>query len=337
MGYVSPRVAVGSSLLALFAVAAAWRAWRAKSRERADDTPKDLEFQKVGTVSSLAIYPIKSCRGINVDWALCTPLGLTRALARDRVFMVTDKDGHFVTARQEPPMILIAPTFQGSQMRLDAPGMDSMHVDSVQLPPEKAAKVITCKIFGQLVRQAVDCGEEVSRWLSAYLGRDDLKLVYFGGKTSSRFNPQWNKWQNYRKTDTTVFGDLAPYLILSTASVQELNGRLRNKVSAVNFRPNILVDGCPAFDEEKWKYVKIGDKVMLRRMRPCCRCVLTTVDPETGVKDPDSEPLKTLKSYKQLTDPELRKMEGESPVFGVYMSADVYGQIRIGDPVCVAY
>ena len=90
-----------------------------------------------------------------------------------------------------------------------------------------------------------------------------------------------------------AYSDMTSYTIQNEASIADLNGRLEKPVSVRNFRPNFVLKGAKAFEEDTWDWVKIGD-VIFRNVRICTRCVFTTVDPKTGVRDPKSEPLKTL-------------------------------------------
>lgn len=99
-----------------------------------------------------------------------------------------------------------------------------------------------------------------------------------------------------------MYTDFTSYLIINQASVDELNNRIPNaNITALNFRPNILVEGenAKAYSEDNWDWVKIGDAI-LYLAKPCTRCVFTTIDPETGIKSESNEPLKTLRTYVEL-------------------------------------
>ncbi|KFO25391.1 MOSC domain-containing protein 2, mitochondrial [Fukomys damarensis] len=126
------------------------------------------------------------------------------------------------------------------------------------------------------------------------------------------------------------YPDASPVLLQTEASLVDLNTRLEKKVKMEYFRPNIVVSGCDAFEEDSWEDLVIGD-VELKRVLSCPRCILTTVDPDTGIID-RKEPLQTLKSYR-LCDPSVKHLYQSSPLFGVYFTVEKIGVLRVGDPV----
>nr|XP_010597724.1 mitochondrial amidoxime reducing component 2 [Loxodonta africana] len=132
--------------------------------------------------------------------------------------------------------------------------------------------------------------------------------------------------QNYE----VAYPDCSPILVLSEASLADLNTRLEKKAKMEHFRPNIIVTGCGPFDEDTWDELLIGN-VELKKVMACSRCILTTVDPDTGVRD-RKEPLETLKSYR-LCDPSERHIYKSSPLFGIYYLVEKCGSLRVGDPV----
>ena len=84
------------------------------------------------------------------------------------------------------------------------------------------------------------------------------------------------------------------FSLMNEASVNDLNERLEEPVTSQQFRLNFLVKGCNPFEEDNWEWVKIG-QVIFQNIRPCNRCKLTTINPETGIKHPKMEPLVTLR------------------------------------------
>lgn len=135
---------------------------------------------------------------------------------------------------------------------------------------------------------------------------------------------------SFRPTDQVAYADASPFLVLSEASLEDLNSRLERRVKAANFRPNIVISGCGIYAEDSWNEVLIGD-VELKRVMPCTRCLLTTVDPDTGIMD-KKEPLETLKSYR-LCEPSEQALCGKLPTFGQYFALENPGTIKVGDPV----
>lgn len=118
-------------------------------------------------------------------------------------------------------------------------------------------------------------------------------------------------------------------MMLNESSVVELNSRLDNPVTPMHFRPNFVIKGPPAFAEDDFDWVRIGLSTVFQAVKPCTRCIFTTIDPETGVKDPLEEPLKTLQTYRKF--PGL----GSSPVMGVHLGVISAGNVKVGDTVYI--
>jgi uncharacterized protein YcbX len=231
-------------------------------------------------------------------------------------------------------MVNIQPEFSGSVLTLRAPGMMSISVDLAQL----RGKNFRVAVWGQAV-PARDCGEEVARWLSRFLLQEDagFRLVYYPleGPTREVRKRNENVFPLTKTTDTGAYPDESSYSLINEASLTDLNSRLEEPVTAQQFRMNFVVKGATAFEEDKWDWVKIGN-VIMRNIRPCTRCILTTVNPETGTKNSKVEPLKTLKSYRQITDPQIRPAVGDSPVMGIHLALrGPNGTVRLSDPVYV--
>ncbi|OPJ72252.1 mitochondrial amidoxime reducing component 2 [Patagioenas fasciata monilis] len=251
-------------------------------------------------------------------------MGLQSGELRDRFWLVTKEDGHMVTARQEPRLVLISVGSEDGYLTLEAPEMKKVCVP-VKLPRKNPVR--NCRVFG-LDIQGRDCGDEVAQWISTFLNSGPYRLVHF----ESSMVPRKSKdiINLFRTTDEVAYPDCSPVLIISEASLEDLNTRLEKKVKIENFRPNILVADCGAFEEDTWEDILIGD-VELKGTVCCARCILTTVNPDTGVLD-RKEPLETLKSYR-LCDPSERHIHKSSPLFGKYFAVDKTGTIRVGDPV----
>lgn len=284
------------------------------------------QLQQVGTVSKVWIYPIKSCKGVSVCETECTDMGLRCGKVRDRFWMVVKEDGHMVTARQEPRLVLVSITLENNSLTLEAPGMDPM-VLPIKLPSSN--KIHDCRLFGLDIKGR-DCGDEVAQWFTNYLKTQPYRLVQFDtsmkGRTTKKLYPSESYLQNYE----VAYPDCSPIHMISEASLVDLNTRLKKKVTMEHFRPNIVVSGCEAFEEDTWDELLIGD-VEMKKVLSCPRCILTTVDPDTGIID-RKEPLETLKSYR-LCDPSVKSLYQTSPLFGMYFSVERIGSLRVGDPV----
>ncbi|XP_040286396.1 mitochondrial amidoxime-reducing component 1-like [Bufo bufo] len=287
---------------------------------------KKRQLRRVGEVSQLFLYPVKSFRGIPLQEAECREYGLKNGQLRDRHWLVVKEDKVHVTARQEPRMVLITATYGKGHLTLSAPEADDLQIP-LKLPTRNA--IFTCKVHGNEV-QGRDCGDEASDWVTSFLkSSQTYRMVYFEDQMKPR-NPI-NEYPLYNENDQVAYPDLAPFLLLSEASLANLNTKLEKKVTIRNFRPNIVISGCDAFAEDTWKDIQIGREVILRRVMPCPRCILTTVDPDTGIIDM-KEPLNTLRSYR-LCDMKDKEVFKSSPLFGQFLKPLKRGIIRVGDPV----
>ncbi|XP_018891553.4 mitochondrial amidoxime-reducing component 1 isoform X2 [Gorilla gorilla gorilla] len=310
---------LGVAALGLTAVALGAVAWR-----RAWPTRRRRLLQQVGTVAQLWIYPVKSCKGVPMSEAECTAMGLRSGNLRDRFWLVINQEGNMVTARQEPRLVLISLTCDGDTLTLSA-----AYTKDLLLPIKTPATnaVHKCRVHG-LEIEGRDCGEAAAQWITSFLKSQPCRLVHFEPHMRPRRPHQIADL--FRPKDQIAYSDTSPFLILSEASLADLNSRLEKKVKATNFRPNIVISGCDVYAEDSWDELLIGD-VELKRVMACSRCILTTVDPDTGVMS-RKEPLETLKSYRQC-DPSERKLYGKSPLFGQYFVLENPGTIKVGDPV----
>ncbi|XP_076442093.1 mitochondrial amidoxime-reducing component 1-like [Babylonia areolata] len=283
----------------------------------------DSEYRLVGRVSALYCYPVKSFRGIQVDEGDCTPVGLSCFGVTDRHFTVATPDGVYLTQRQEPTMALIRVQVKGQDMQLDAPGMESI---TVPINPTVTKEMLSKVTVKTDTVPSVDCGDEVAAWLCHYFNRSGLRLHFSAPSLEKRQCQLAKKMWNHpaQPGDLTALSDYCGYMLLSNPSLAALNSRLTNPVPISNFRANIIVDSCHAFDEDNWISVRIGD-VQLRALDNCTRCILVTVDQEKGVKDMGEEPLSTLKTFR------LKEPYGPKPAFGVNYTLDKPGKIRVGD------
>ncbi|XP_073904383.1 mitochondrial amidoxime-reducing component 1 isoform X1 [Castor canadensis] len=329
-----PRPAwLGVAALGLAAVALGTVAWsHARPRRR-------RRLQQVGTVAQLWIYPVKSCKGVQVNAAECTAMGLRSGHLRDRClpvfrflhlpparfWLVINEEGNMVTARQEPRLVLISITCDGDTLTLSAANLKDLLLP-IKTPTANALR--KCRVQGLDV-QGRDCGEVAAQWITNFLKTKPYRLVHFEPNMRPRNSQQVEPL--FRPKDQVAYSDASPFMVLSEASLGDLNSRLgEKKVKASNFRPNIIISGCDVFAEDTWNEVLIGD-VELKRVMACSRCVLTTVDPDTGIMS-RKEPLDTLKSYR-LCDPSEEKLYGKSPLFGQYYVLENPGTIKVGDPV----
>jgi len=298
-------------------------------------------WQQVGKVSKLFIYPIKSLANVQVEKFEVKPNGAENNWLIDRQFMVVDKKGKMVTARKYPHMSMVVPMVTKEHLVLTYPGMEEIKVKI----PRDEKKVKACDVWGEECT-GVDMGDSVGEWLSDTIMQDPqagLRLVFHNQAVSSRPDKEGSEYLTplEKAGDKPWYADGYPYLLLTEPSVKELNKVLEEKgvdleVEETRFRPNIYVDGeFSGFAEDMWAHVKIGDCVF-RNVKLCTRCVYTTVDPETGEKHHQGEPLKTLREFRTSLDKEEKKAYGTAPFFGVNLGVEVMGEIKVGDSVMIS-
>lgn len=257
-------------------------------------TPAPQDVQ--ATIDQLWVYPVKSCAGIALPDVELTDTGL----AYDRTWMVVDSEGEFVTQRELPRMALIQPAFKMGQLVLRAPGMLALHLalDAAETP-------LRVRVWDDEVA-AYDMGDVAAQWLSDFLGPDapaDLKRLRL-----ARFDPAVRrlcspKWTHGREA-TTQFADGFGLLVASTASLAGLNERLaaagHAPVSMQRFRPNIVLAGVEAHDEDRVGPMHIATaegEAVIEAVKPCARCPMPNIDPATGASSPDVGD--TLQGYRQ--------------------------------------
>jgi uncharacterized protein YcbX/ferredoxin len=267
------------------------------------------------TVSNLYIYPIKSTMGISLPQASIDELGL----AFDRRFVISDNLGQFISARSEPTLCLVTTILTEHGLTLSAPSMPTLSLVYENFSEQyQNVNVWDDEIAAQL------CSTKANSWFSDYLQRP-CQLLYFG-QASSRVRKA--NTDNARKV---AFADGYPLLLISQASLNNLNEHLlasnQKTVSMANFRPNIVVDNCLPFAEDGWQYIRIGE-IEFKVSKPCERCILTTVNPENGIKDAQQQPLSTLKTYRQTSSGDV--------LFGQNLIPLTSGRINQGDKVTVS-
>jgi uncharacterized protein YcbX len=263
-------------------------------------------------LSALYRYPVKSGQAQSLEASAVGNLGL----AGDRRWMVVEQDtGRFLTQRAWPQLGLIHAHHQpDGSLILEAAGFEAL---PVAVPgDDDALRGVT--IWRDSLR-APDAGERAADWLSALLGKP-VRLVYCP-QPRARFLPSGYGLAS----DRAAFSDGFPLLLIGQASLDELSRRVGRSMEMLRFRPNLVVEGAEAFAEDGWKRIRIGDTT-LRVLKPSVRCILTTLDPATGERSPDREPLTTLKTF--------REREGDV-LFGQNLAVDGEGELRVGMDVQV--
>lgn len=242
-------------------------------------------------IDALWLYPIKGCRGLRVPGATLAQTGLEVDGIGDREWVVVDESGEFLSQRELPKMALIETRLTGESLRLRAPDMLPLDI-----PFASEGEVLTVKVWNDEVA-AVTQGEIADAWLTQFLGLR-CRLM--------RFDPQASRISNAKYTGAMTapykFADAFALLVCSTASLAGLNARLAARGAAAvaieRFRPNIVLDGIEAFDEDYIDQITING-AQLQVVKPCVRCTVPNVDPVTA--EPGFEPGATLATFRNDT------------------------------------
>lgn len=259
-------------------------------------------------LSSLHVYPIKSARGIAVTSAELDDFGLVH----DRRWMVVDAAGDLLTQREAHRMALVDVALENGTLVATAADMAALHIPVRQGPgPELQVRV------WDDVCTAIDVGLEAAGWFTAYL-QQPARLVFMPESTFRRVNPDYVPARR-----RVSFVDAYPALLIGESSLADLNSRLEHPLPMNRFRPNIVVHGSQPFEEDRWRHVQIG-AVNFAVVKPCDRCVTTTIDQSTG--EQGKEPLRTLAQF--------RKWNGQV-YFGQNVVHQTGGTLRVGDAVVV--
>ena len=272
------------------------------------------------TVSGLFVHPVKSCAGVALREARLMDTGLDL----DRAWMVVDAEGRFVTQREQPRMALVRPQIRSLEVVLRAPGMLALHLGINEV--EKPARV---QVWGDEV-DAWDMGDVAGQWFSDFLGQPGLRLVRFDPEVTRLASKQWTG-----EVEAPIeFADGFPLLVVGEASLAELNQRLAAAGDAAvgieRFRPNIVLAGLQAHDEDRLHELRIATaegEVVLRLVKPCPRCPIPNVDPATGETSP--EVLAALSSYR------ANALLGGAITFGLncVIVQGAGATLRVGDAV----
>ncbi|XP_070566214.1 mitochondrial amidoxime-reducing component 1-like [Ptychodera flava] len=295
---------------------------------------KKQEFIEVGKVDTIYVYPVKSCRAMSVQHGECTKRGLKYDVLTDRHWLVVDEENQMTTIRKQKSMILITPSLSedGRYLLLDAPEMTTLKVPiDVSEVSEGDPKIVDTRVWNQDI-QGIYCGQEAEDWLSKYFKSSGYKLLHANEKVALRdaFKKPRGK-QVGKKGDVLAYHDDGTFTLMSQDTVDDLNQKLDKPVSIRNFRPNIVVSGCSAYSEDNWKFIKIGGAI-LRHMKCDERCLVTTVDPDTGIASDSREPITTLKKYRKCKE-EDKPLYKDSPLLGVHLGIDQEGSLSVGDTV----
>ena len=263
-------------------------------------------------LSALYRYPLKSARG---EALAVSPLDIL-GLRGDRRWMLVDPaSGRFLTQRLLPQLSQLTALYNADGgLRLSAPGFSSLDV-----PLPAAQQDLRGVTVWRDSLRVPDAGDAAAEWLSDFIGRP-CRLVYVCEERARQVDTGYA-----RPGDKVAFADGFPLLLIGQASLDDLSARVGRPLEMLRFRPNLVIEGSAPYAEDGWKRIRIGE-LEFEVAKACSRCILTTIDPQTGQRSADREPLTTLKTY--------REREGELH-FGQNLLPRGVGELRVGMPVRV--
>jgi len=260
-------------------------------------------------VSNLFIYPLKS--GLPVP--LTSSAVSENGLYNDRQFAVIDAQNRVLTARECPKLLDIEAKLEDDRISFSVGQAESITVSSIA-NQNNSMKV---KTFGEPTKVCqVDAVADA--WFSEVLGTPcqlvKLNKVNYSGSAAEQTREQIG------------FADVSTVHLISKSSLEDLNQRLEKPVGLNRFRPNIVVENTEPYEEDRWKTMEIND-CLFDVYQPCSRCVVTTIDPKSGFKSTDKEPLRTLSKYRMSTEGDIH--------FGIYLIPRKAGSISVSNKIVV--
>jgi uncharacterized protein len=261
-------------------------------------------------LSQIWVYPVKSLGGIQLTTAAVE----SRGLQHDRHWVIVDKNYRFVSQREHPQMALLGVEIKNNSLIIN----DKTSESQIEVPfIPQTADHRSVSIWDDTVA-AVAVSDACDAWLSQKL-HTTLRLMYLPDASPRPAD------RKYSPFDTDVsFADGFPFLVIGQASLNDLNSRLATPVEMLRFRPNFVIEGSLPYSEDHWYEFTIGAQVFWG-VKPCARCILTTVNPQTGTRD-GKEPIQTLSSYRK---------HNNKIYFGQNVVTNQRGRIQIGDAVVV--
>ncbi len=284
-------------------------------------------------ISEVNIYPIKSLKGISLESSSVE----RRGLQFDRRWMLTDRDGMFFTQREVPKMAAIAVEVTGDGLLVTSESEGEM---AIPFEPDRGSRKIVT-VWQSNVAAEVYVGE-VSEWFSDVLGRS-CQLVLMPEKSHRHVSEKFDRGE-----DIVSFADGYPLLLISEGSLANVNERIEENYRDADegvrvpfpmnrFRPNLVVEGSDPFEEDNWSKIRVGEAIFWV-VKPCARCVMTTVDQARGEFD-GKEPLKTIASFRMAKDvfPDSFESFGQTAnavLFGENLIPETPGVVvNVGDEV----
>lgn len=258
-------------------------------------------------ITDLWIYPIKSIAGIQLSQAKVEK----RGLQYDRRWVLADEYGTFVHQRDYPEMALLQPEINGDIMTVRHKTKEIAPVSFSMREP--ASTPVDVTVWDDAC-SAKPVDKETDQWFSQIIGKN-VRLLYMHEDSVRQADQRYA----IETTDKVSFADGYPVLIISEESLALLNSKTDEYIPMNRFRGNIIVSGTEAHGEDRLRKITIGE-VEMYGVKPCARCIMTTIDVDTAQKG--KEPLKSLATYRKL---------GHKILFGENLIPSNEGQIVVGD------
>ncbi|XP_022201863.2 mitochondrial amidoxime-reducing component 1 isoform X2 [Nilaparvata lugens] len=310
-------------------------------------------WKAVGRLDNITIYPLKAGRAVFLEEAECTEFGLRevdngRFLLRDRYFIVYEEETkNRFSCKINPIITKIGLNVRRDNiLKLTCPDFDDCEFKSPSATSNNSTKSKVL-IYINNESETVDCGDVPAKWLSQVILKKDsgIRLGYYDEESIVRRPDDRGMVAMYKSIFPTIksnnlgaYAFLSSYLLINQASLDDLNSRLppdEQPVKATNFRTNLVISGIDPYEEDELRFIRIGNDVILKYIKFCTRCVVTTLNPDTGEFNRKCEPLETLRSYRMPVDDRVNKLENWSPIFGVYFGLHKPGIIRKGDIIYI--
>lgn len=307
-------------------------------------------FVKVGVIRKLFIYPIKALKPVELSQLEVYKRGVQWKQLKDRAFMLVNRKNVMITQRIEPTLALLNVKLDFPYIIVSTPD----ETDSVKIPirdedyedenveSSEKGEIVETNIWGDNIK-GVDCGSKYGQFFSNYLGKPDIKLIRFDSKLGYRPSQYYRDGKLGKDQNIEImYHDTSVIHLVNTESVETLNSWIESdeKVSYMNFRPNILVEAA-SFDEDDWEKMRIGS-LEFQQLLKCVRCRVTTVDRDKGTFM--KEPLVALKRHRLPKNEDLGYIEAPGsngkltlPLMGVFFNPESEGEISVGDEVWASH
>jgi uncharacterized protein len=241
---------------------------------------RQLPMSVIATVTDLFVYPLKSARGIACPRVRLAATGFEA----DRQWMLVNVHGVFLSQRTHPQLACIVPDLDAGELVLHAPGLPPLRL------PRNCSGERLCVRVHQDRCVGLDEGADAAEWASRAAG-EAVRLVRVPPHNERRANPAFAG----TAAAPMGFADGFPVLVCNAASLADLNTRLATGIPMERFRPNVVLEGLPAWAEDRIDTLTLGE-VTLRLVKPCTRCTIPSIDQRTG--RPSIDPTPALRRFR---------------------------------------